>query len=131
MKPTSPPKTHFICLPLRSIQFRNKVIAFNELLPSFIHPSIIRPAGSLHLTLGVMSLQTPDEIDSAVQFLRSCHSAVYSLVGGQKVTVSLKGIAPMKPNLKKTRVIYAIPNEGDTRLRPMCGTFISLFPLMI
>lgn len=121
MKPKPPRKTHFICLPLRSPPFRSKVTAFNALLPSTIPPTIIRPTGSLHFTLGVLSLITPEEIDSAVNFLHSCHSDVFSLVQGQKVTVSLKGIASMQGNVKKCSVIYALPDEGDGRLRSLCS----------
>jgi len=123
MKPKAPAKTHFICLPLRSVAFRNKVTAFNALLPSTIHASIIRPTGSLHFTLGVMSLSTPDEINSAVQFLHSCQSDAVSTVGGQKLRVSLKGIASMQGNAKKTSVIYAVPENGDGRLRSLCSIF--------
>ena len=126
MKPTTPPKTHFICLPLRTVTFRNKVTAFNALLPSTIHPSIIRPTGSLHFTLGVMSLVTPEDIESAVQFLKTCHSDALSVLQGRKLTVNLKGIASMQTNLKKTHVIYAVPEKGDGRL----GTLCSKFPYM-
>ena len=123
MTPTTRPKTHFICLPLRTATFRNKVAAFNALLPSTIHPSIIRPTGSLHFTLGVMSLVTPQEIESAVQFLKTCHSDALSVLQGRKLTVNLKGIASMQTNLKKTRVIYAVPENGDGRLATLCSTF--------
>jgi hypothetical protein len=116
-QPRLPPKTHFICLPLRSPRFRDRVTAFNAILPSTLNATILRPTGSLHFTLGVLTLETPEDIDSAVNFLHSCHSEVYSLVQGRKVAVALKGIASMQANVKKTNVIYAVPNEGDGRLR--------------
>lgn len=121
MKPKSPAKTHFICLPLRTVAFRNRVAAFNALLPSTIHPSIIRPTGSLHFTLGVMSLVTAEEIESAVQFLKTCRADALSVLQGHKLTVNLKGIASMQANLKKTNVIYAVPENGDGRLRTLCS----------
>jgi hypothetical protein len=121
-KPPTPPRlTHFICLPLRTPSFRDKVIAFNALLPNTVHPSIIRPPGSLHFTLGVMSLTTPEEIESAVTFLRTCHAEAYSLVGGQSVSARMKGIACLQPNVKKANVIYAVPDESDGKLRSLCG----------
>ena len=122
MKARAPPKTHFICLPLRSNAFRNKVTEFNTLLPSAISPSIIRPTGSLHFTLGVMSLTTPEEITSAVQFLHTCREDALSVVERQKITIKLKGIASMQKNLKKANVIYAVPEEGDGRLQSLCST---------
>ena len=116
-RPFVPAHTHFICLPLRSVAFRDRVTAFNALLPPSVHPTIIRPTGSLHFTLGVLTLRTPDDIDTAVTFLHSCHEDVFSAVEGQKVTVTLKGIASMQTNVKDTRVVYAVPEEGDGRLR--------------
>jgi hypothetical protein len=129
MKPKAPPKTHFICLPLRTSGFRNKVTAFNALLPSTVPPSIIRPPGSLHFTLGVMSLTTADEIETAVNFLRSLHADAYSLIGGQSVTVKLKGIACMQTNIKKANVIYAVPDESDGTLRSLSGNVDDSFRL--
>ena len=124
MKPKSSPKTHFICLPLRSSTFLSKVTSFNALLPSTISPTIIRPTGSLHFTLGVLSLTTPDEINSAVAFLRTCHSDALSIIRGQKLAASLKGIASLQKNLKKASVIYAVREEGDGRLRSLCSIFL-------
>jgi hypothetical protein len=37
------------------------------------------------------------------------------------VNVSLTGIASMQKNVKKTSVIYAVPQEGDGRLRSLCS----------
>jgi AKAP7 2'5' RNA ligase-like domain len=128
MKPKSAPKTHFICLPLRSPAFRDKVKSFNALLPSTISPTIIRPTGSLHFTLGVLSLKTPEEIDSAVNFLHSCYFDAVSILQGRKLTVAMKGIASMQNNLRKANVIYAISEEGDGRLMSLCGA-ASLHPL--
>ena len=122
MKPKSPPKTHFICLPLRTADFRNKVTAWNAFLPPTIHPSIIRPTGSLHFTLGVMSLVTPEEIDSAHKTLQTCRSDALSAVQGRKLTVNLKGIASMQANFRKASVIYAVPDPGDGRLQTLSST---------
>jgi hypothetical protein len=119
MKPKTAPKTHFICLPLRSSAFRNKVTSFNALLPGTISPTIIRPTGSLHFTIGVLSLKTPEEIESAVNFLHACRFDAVSMVQGRKLTVSMRGIASMQKNLKKASVIYATPEEGDGRLRSL------------
>ena len=121
MKPKAPPKTHFICLPLRTPAFRSKVTSFNALLPNTVPPSIIRPTGSLHFTLGVLSLSTAEEINSAVKFLHSCHSDALTVSQGSKINVTLRGIASMQGNIKRTSVIYAVPEEGDGRLRSLCS----------
>src|ERR1700732_4354991 len=117
----SSPKTHFICLPLRSPSFRAKVVSFNALLPPTINHSIIRPPGSLHFTIGVMSLPNPEDVAAAVEFLRSCHSDALATVHGRNIRVKLKGIASIATNIKKTNVIYAVPEEGDGRLRLLCS----------
>lgn len=68
-----------------------------------------------------MSLITPEAITSAVQFLQTCHSDALSVVQGRKLTVNLKRIAIMQPNVKKTSVVYAVPEAGDGRLRTLCS----------
>ena len=69
-----------------------------------------------------MSLTTQEDIESAVNFLRSCHAEAYSLIEGQSVTVRLKGVASMQPNVKKANVIYAVPDESEGKLRSLCGS---------
>jgi hypothetical protein len=118
-----PRQTHFICLPLRSPAFRDKVTEFNALLPPTLNPTIIRPTGSLHFTLGVLSLKTQEDIDKAVTFLQSCQAEVYSAVQGQKITIAVRGIDNMHKDVKRTSVIYAVPEEGDGRLRLLSSHF--------
>lgn len=121
MKTPPARKTHFICLPLRSLSFQTKVTAFNALLPPTIHQSIVRPVGSLHFTLGVLSLRTPDEIETAVKFLQTCQDDARRLVDNKPVRVRLRGITSMQANVKKASVIYAVPEEGDGVLRALCS----------
>ena len=125
MTPPRAPLTHFICLPLRSQDFRSRVQQFisrlNSLLPNTIPPSIIRPTGSLHFTLGVLSLTTDEEIESAVTFLQTCRDEALEAIDGRKLTVRLKGITSMQTNIQRTTVIYAVPEEGDRRLRLLAG----------
>ena len=70
----------------------------------------------------MLSLKTPDDIDRVVNFLHSCHAEVLSAVEGPKVTVALRGIASMQKNVKDTRVIYAVPQEGNGQLRLLSST---------
>ncbi|KAL4909072.1 hypothetical protein BDW74DRAFT_165722 [Aspergillus multicolor] len=94
-KSKRPPLTHFLCLPLvNSIslpQLESSLAIFKASIPS-ITPSTpdqgqqdeqrqshrplipndaIRPVGTLHLTLGVMSLPTPERLDEALRFFHS------------------------------------------------------------
>ncbi|KAL5001962.1 AKAP7 2'5' RNA ligase-like domain-containing protein [Aspergillus recurvatus] len=94
-KPKRPPLTHFLCLPLiNSVslpQLESSLISFKASIPpippstldkgqqdehqqaqrALIPDDAIRPVGTLHLTLGVMSLPTPERLDEALQFFRS------------------------------------------------------------
>jgi activating signal cointegrator complex subunit 1 len=116
-----PVLTHFICLPLRSPSFQAKVTAFNALLPNTIHESIIRPVTSLHFTLGVLSLPTPESVESVVSLLQSLREDVQSITNGRNLRIRLKGIASMQTNVSKARVVYAVPEIGDGTLDHLAG----------
>jgi len=76
-----PRLTHFLCLPLitstsrsqlqKSLTaFRDNIAKINTPeLPTGIPAKAIRPLGTLHLTLGVMSLLTKERVDSALKLL--------------------------------------------------------------
>jgi activating signal cointegrator complex subunit 1 len=89
-----PPLTHFLCLPLVNDislpQLESSLSTFKAAIPSVSHtdengsvqnqvsagrPLIpdgaVRPVGTLHLTLGVMSLPTKDRLEEALQFFHS------------------------------------------------------------
>ncbi|CBF85956.1 uncharacterized protein ANIA_01987 [Aspergillus nidulans FGSC A4] len=94
-KPKRPPLTHFLCLPLvNSVslpQLESSLSSFKASIPpiSFsilekgqedeqrqahrplIPDDAIRPVGTLHLTLGVMSLPNPQRLDEALRFFYS------------------------------------------------------------
>ncbi|RHZ50067.1 uncharacterized protein CDV56_103609 [Aspergillus thermomutatus] len=89
-----PPLTHFLCLPLVNDislpQLESSLSTFKTAIPSVSHsddngsvqkqvsaerPLIpdgaVRPIGTLHLTLGVMSLPTKERLEEAIQFFHS------------------------------------------------------------
>ncbi|SLM33397.1 Protein kinase A anchor protein, nuclear localisation signal domain [Lasallia pustulata] len=79
--PPRPPLTHFLCLPLvtassRSLlqtsleTFSAEAVSPTEASTVPIPEKAIRPLGTLHLTIGVMTLQTQDRIDACLNFLR-------------------------------------------------------------
>ncbi|MCJ1253412.1 hypothetical protein MMC24_001223 [Lignoscripta atroalba] len=78
--PPNPPLTHFLCLPLvtpsstpqlqASLQhFITDVSSAGDEPGTSIPVKAIRPLGTLHLTLGVMSLVTQERIDAALACL--------------------------------------------------------------
>lgn len=75
-----PPLTHFLCLPLLSRAsrpaFERASTTFKEKLRNLPQPldpeelgRAIRPLGTIHLTLGVMSLTNQERVEGAVKFL--------------------------------------------------------------
>lgn len=76
-----PPLTHFLCVPLINAASRPRFEAslrkFNEDLSAYpataqlANSQVVRPVGSLHLTLGVMSLASPGRVRAAMEFLSS------------------------------------------------------------
>ncbi len=79
--PPRPPLTHFLCLPLVTTssrpllqtaleRFTAEAVSPTEASPVRIPEKAIRPLETLHLTIGVMSLQTQDRIDACLTFLR-------------------------------------------------------------
>jgi activating signal cointegrator complex subunit 1 len=84
MPPHSPPirPTHFLCLPLATSASRAELETSLSLFlahiagptpqtPAGIPAQVVRPPGTIHLTLGVMSLLTQDRIDGALSLLQT------------------------------------------------------------
>ncbi|KAJ9295662.1 hypothetical protein DTO271G3_5685 [Paecilomyces variotii] len=85
-----PPLTHFLCFPLVNDvslpQLESSIATFKAAIPSrprtendhplkptppLIPDAAVRPVGTLHLTLGVMSLPTQERLDAAINLLQS------------------------------------------------------------
>ncbi|EED24460.1 conserved hypothetical protein [Talaromyces stipitatus ATCC 10500] len=145
-----PPLTHFLCLPLVSETslplLENSINKFkhdlllaqkaggdhpSEWLPPLFPDSAIRPLGTVHLTLGVMSLTSPTRVDEAVDFLKSLkvHEILQEVQSELKdqnntaqdfnnpISVSLESLSPL-PKAKVATVLYASPVDPTSRLYP-------------
>jgi len=72
----NPPLTHFLCLPLVNptslpqVQHGLEALKKNVLANTTIPPGAVRPASTLHLTLGVMSL-SPSQLPAAIAHLQA------------------------------------------------------------
>lgn len=139
--PPSPRLTHFLCIPLvtpasrpqlqASLQsFRNDVAQATAQNPSGIPERAVRPAGTLHLTLGVMSLLTPARIEAALTLLRSLdlrgqmpsREGQFSGTLSSRpapLTVTLRGLNSMR-DPATTSVLYAAPVDEDGSLYEFC-----------
>ncbi|KAF2658442.1 hypothetical protein K491DRAFT_690180 [Lophiostoma macrostomum CBS 122681] len=140
--PKKPPLTHFLCLPLVNASSRPTLDAGlaklkAELRRSGIVPEkAVRPVGTLHLTLGVMSLD-----DAALErvglYLRSLDvgSVMQGLQDGgggagssyRALEVDLKGLVPMQQP-HKTSILYAEPvDAGGTGTKTETGESSRLY----
>ncbi|KAJ5129367.1 uncharacterized protein N7515_005406 [Penicillium bovifimosum] len=146
-----PPLTHFLCLPLVNtasiLQLESSLTAFKNAhllspgptpqtanhrglgLPS----SAFRPLGTLHLTLGVMSLPTKERVDQALSFFQSLDLAGLMSEAEQAsapqqetthnqpspFTISLESLHAL-PRGKEATVLHAHPVDPTGRLLPFC-----------
>lgn len=151
--PKKPALTHFICLPLvnedskpqleKALQtFRQDITGITRgdsttsvltrdepsqyALPR-IHPKAIRPTGTLHLTLGVMSLNE-DQLTQAIDHLAKLDlAAILSETGAgstesqaiQDIKIDMRGLETMHA-VDSTSILYAAPTDLTNRLYPFC-----------
>ncbi|KAL9046390.1 MAG: hypothetical protein Q9214_000760 [Letrouitia sp. 1 TL-2023] len=127
-KPRPPRKsthklTHFLCLPLLTSssqpQWQSSMTQFAKSLETEPDASIltkaIRPLGTIHLTLGVMSLPSDDCIKAAINLLNSL-----PLPPPPAFTISLSGLHAMR-QAKWTSSLYAVPKDDEEgRLYSFC-----------
>lgn len=129
-RPSSGP-THFLCIPLQRRQLARSITAFRAAVTdinSFALPAdAIRPPGTMHLTLGVMSLPQQAQIDRAVSLLRhlklrdvlaearasllerrATTTAAAAHHQHQPMVISLQGLHAMQDPAKSS-VLYAPP----------------------
>ncbi|KAH6712881.1 kinase A anchor protein [Leptodontidium sp. MPI-SDFR-AT-0119] len=158
-KPSPPRLTHFLAIPLTTPtsrpQLHQALSLFKEKttqpniasLPDGIPDQAIRPLGTLHLTLGVMSLSTPEKVQGVLDLLNSLNlrevlagkslSLSISLSsssseGQQKdanpppIHITLRGLQSMH-DPSKTSVLYTSPLDPDLRLYRFCVKLREVF----
>ncbi|KAL6710752.1 hypothetical protein ACN47E_007809 [Coniothyrium glycines] len=143
-----PPLTHFLCLPLvtnsnRPTLQHNLSTLHDDLSSSqLVPPNAIRPPGTIHLTLGVMSL-SPSTLHQATLFLRNLdihrllrdvthqrlaekaaedgaiseNLIAASMPDTDSLSITLEGLLPMQ-SPRSTSILYAEPKDASRRLFP-------------
>jgi len=158
--PPRPPPTHFLCIPLITATSRPQIAAS---LSSFradvtssdsfgVPEQAIRPVGTLHLTLGVMSFPKNEGLEKATALLktiipRKILASVIASASPQSapdasrqaaaeaaegplpplLSVTLKGLHSMQPGASKASVLYAPPVDADGVLKRFCEKLRSTF----
>ena len=137
----APRLTHFLCLPLVTsasrpqlqanlTTFRAEVTQATPENPGGIPDRAVRPVGTLHLTLGVMSLLTPARVEAAMTLLRSLdlRGQMPSREGQvlqesnsrpAPLTITLRGLESMH-DPAQTTVLYVAPLDEDRSVYAFC-----------
>ncbi|KAI1800911.1 kinase A anchor protein [Daldinia bambusicola] len=152
--PPRPSPTHFLCLPLVTGASRHQLSASLSAFSadvtspdSFAVPEqAIRPLGTLHLTIGVMSFPKNDGLDKAVALLKTLvpRKMMASIKAAESLkstehpaqestglpppllSVTLKGLHSMQP-ASKASVLYAPPVDSEGILLRFCENLRSVF----
>lgn len=143
-----PQLTHFLCIPLVNDhsrpQFETQLSNLKQELrdTGFLPVKAVRPPGTLHLTLGVMSLDD-EQLDLAIQYLdeldvqkilqnvtAQCMAEqaaasgtvsenlnAFAMPDWEALSIDLKGLVPMQAP-HKTSILYAEPVNTSERLQP-------------
>lgn len=119
-RPKKPLLTHFLCIPLHNatqqlattLNILHTDLDINDLAS----PSAARPAITLHLTLGVMSLPSTTDVQRAVEFLQNGVDYTSLLQDGGPLTIDLRGVDAMGDR-RRASVLYAVPVDATGRLR--------------
>nr|KMM65043.1 hypothetical protein CPAG_01395 [Coccidioides posadasii RMSCC 3488] len=157
-----PPLTHFLCLPLvnqsSATQLVNSLADFKSKIPLIFPPAAaraeavghavriplvpddaMRPLGTLHLTLGVMSLTTEERLQQALDFLQSLDlNSLLKEAGTQAestsdeqlckatadeslepLTITLTSLYAL-PKPRSATILHAHPLDPTSRLYPFC-----------
>jgi len=157
--PPRPALTHFLCLPLVTQssrpQLTESLAAFRADVTSPASFSVpqeaVRPVGTLHLTLGMMSFPRDEGLDRAVAFLQTLKPSEIlasiqprampgSRPGGVeeapqgagpespagRLDIALRGLQSMQPAARAS-VLYAPPADQEGILQQFCETIRSAF----
>jgi activating signal cointegrator complex subunit 1 len=155
-QPKRPQLTHFLCLPLvteiSKPQLEDSLRHFQEhvtnglasrgtqVKPPPFSSKAIRPTGTIHLTLGVMSLLSEERLEAAIGLLKSLdlagliHDSVQKgfIEEGSEATdakpliISLSSLVSMHAP-QQTSILYATPEDPTERLYPFCTKLRSIF----
>lgn len=155
-RPKAPQLTHFLCLPLVTpasrpqlsasiASFSDDVTRPTQLGGFRLPPDAVRPVGTLHLTLGMMSFPKNEGLQNAVDMLKSLETPKI-LAGTRKpampgapdtaaaaeqevpsqILLTLRGLKSMQQP-DKTTVLYAPPSDPEGILQNFAEEIRAIF----
>lgn len=141
--PPAPKLTHFLAIPLITpssrLQLTQSITKFTDAVtnkstnenPDGIPARAIRPVGTLHLTLGVMSLLDEQRVAGVMEVLKGLDikSLLPAAVSGEaykELNITLKGLTSMH-DPSKTSILYSAPVDENGRLQTLCQKVRDVF----
>ncbi|MCJ1400251.1 hypothetical protein MMC11_003455 [Xylographa trunciseda] len=138
--PSRHPRTHFLCLPLVTTiskpqllnslqQFAVSVSGSGDERSFQVSGKAIRPLGTLHLTLGVMSLQSRERVDAAIVFLRSLDT--HGLLKKAAESAIQNTDSRTTDSADGTHLTYAVTNapQAERTTPPLIIALRGLYPM--
>ncbi|RGP76041.1 hypothetical protein FLONG3_5432 [Fusarium longipes] len=135
-KPVRASPTHFVCIPLAGPQLARTMAAFHTEVTSptsfGIPPTAVRPVGTMHLTLGVMSLKD-EGVQQAIEILKGlklrellASARAVTSSPEERLSLTLRGLHAMQ-SPAKTSVLYAAPVDTEGILYKFCEQIKATF----
>ena len=122
--------THFISIPLRGHVFKERVASIqNQFLQNewVLHDSIVH-VSRLHLTLFVLCLEDEDQLQMAMDVLKSLEKKIIDLINNQSILIQVQGMDVLKGTRDKAKVLYSqIHTQSDSRLDSVIRLLVNEF----
>ncbi|ORX85364.1 hypothetical protein K493DRAFT_341788 [Basidiobolus meristosporus CBS 931.73] len=130
------PPTHFLMFSLADTYFHKKVNEFCDqvkgLRPSGFDPRMLSHVNSLHITIGMLRLNSTEDVSAAGKLLNELLANVHDCVQAKPLLIKLAGLSIMDENTVNTNVLYARveESEADGRLMGLIGKSTDLLSLV-
>ncbi|XP_069777221.1 A-kinase anchor protein 7-like [Narcine bancroftii] len=123
------PPNYFVSIPVTNPKILDRIEGVQELVvtkePKLL-PAIV-PVGRMHLTIAVVHLNTPAEVEKAVTALHQCKSKVDAILKGKPLSLLFQGIGQFKDQILFAKLSEEMSNEVISRLRAVAESVEILF----
>uniref|UniRef100_UPI0035901D80 activating signal cointegrator 1 complex subunit 1 isoform X2 n=1 Tax=Myxine glutinosa TaxID=7769 RepID=UPI0035901D80 len=129
------PATHFLSLPMATPALQEAFCSFQKDVLSNcseckgVDSTIFQRPNRLHLTLGVLTLLSPREMEQAIKCLNATAPLIRDIVGDDPLSVSICGVEYMNDDPAMVDVLYGKvrTKDGSDRLQQLANELVSHF----
>uniref|UniRef100_A0A8C4QV89 K Homology domain-containing protein n=1 Tax=Eptatretus burgeri TaxID=7764 RepID=A0A8C4QV89_EPTBU len=129
------PATHFMSVPLATPAFQEAFCTFQRDVLSNcsecrgMDSTIFQRPHRLHLTLCVLTLLSPHEVEQAVAHLNATAPLIRDIVGDEPLSVSICGVEYMNDDPAMVDILYGKVHtkDGSDRLQQLANGLVSHF----